>query len=61
MKLGDNMNATKNSKIRLLILGYSYLARKCIIESIKRNPYFILDGIASKNNYEEIPKEFRRA
>ncbi len=53
------MEIEKNPKIRILILGYSYIVRKSIIKAIESNPYFTLVGIASKNKYREIPSKYK--
>ena len=48
----------KNPPIRILLLGYSYIAQKSIIRAIENNSNFILVGIASKSRYKGIPKEY---
>ncbi len=52
------MKKSRNSKIKVLILGYSYIARKAIINAIENSPNFILAGIASNTNYKDIDPKY---
>ena len=52
------MSIKKIPKTKILILGYSYIARKSVIRSMQNNPYVALAGIASQKNYHDIPREY---
>ena len=48
----------KNTKLKILILGYSQIARKSIINSIEKNKHFTISGIASESHYKEIDPKY---
>lgn len=52
------MKIKKNSKIKILLLGYSYIARKAVIKAMESNPSVALIGIASQSNYEDLPSSY---
>lgn len=45
-------------KTKILLLGYSYIAKKSVIRAMQNNPYMALVGIASQKNYHGIPSEY---